>query len=341
MRVIVMSHLGKSMTKKFQFSYEDVFNGLANAIKSVGFSLKIRNFDNGHILASTGISLFSWGEDINIYVTEIDDYNTSVSLSSDLKVSLNFAAASKHEENFYKIINHLNKYLDENCYRKSFNNKISSSLRGDFSFIYNEFIKIHSLSLKDFIEESSNDDDDDTDKILEEFYTFLIDEQIKIIATQIDLIKTLVSDVEQVEEEQDLISSTMSTCLFLFMVIHSYSLSKLPQELFDALEEGFYFQSITLLYLEKFFQNLEEIYGENDILDSEMIHVIPMMMFDKNAKKRFNLKVSKEDFLIGLLNKFNIPKDFAIDIIRKFDEVLKVQYQRMIKSIMDEEEDDI
>lgn len=336
-----MSHLGKSMTTKFKFSYEDVFNGLANAIKNVGFSLKSKNFDNGHIVASTGISLFSWGEDINIYITEIDDNNTSVRFSSDLKVSLNFAATNKHEENFHKIIIYLNKYLDEVYYKAQINNKSSFDDARNLSFIYSEFIMIHNLSLNHLKDELNNDD---SDKMIDDFFIFLIDKQIKIIATQVDLIEVFVSDIEEIKEELWLISSTISACLLLFMAVHSYSLSKLPKKFLDGLGEGIYLQTITGIYLQKSLENIEKFYGlnnifdSNNIVDSEMIGIITVMMFDKNAQERFNLKMSKEEFLIGLLSKCNIPKDFAINITKKFDEVLKIEYQRMIKLMMDEEE---
>ncbi len=123
-----MSHINKDMSKNLPFMYEDVFNGVLDSITRNSFTLKSKNPNTGHVVASTGISLLSWGEDINIYIKSIDGGNTSVSVSSELKVALNFAAGHRHEENFQKIINGLGFYLyKNNCKSDSYQSESSSS----------------------------------------------------------------------------------------------------------------------------------------------------------------------------------------------------------------------
>ena len=121
-----MSHISKGMSKNYPFMYQDVFNGVVDAVQKNGLTLKSKNLNVGKIVASTGVSMFSWGEDIEIYVKKIDEKNSSVSVHSELKMALNFAAGHRHEENFQKITDALSFYLQRNnCKSDSYESNTS------------------------------------------------------------------------------------------------------------------------------------------------------------------------------------------------------------------------
>lgn len=67
-------------------------------------SIKSQDKVIGRITASTGMSLFSYGENLTIAVEKIDDNSTIVGIESALKVGINLAGARRHQKNFNKII---------------------------------------------------------------------------------------------------------------------------------------------------------------------------------------------------------------------------------------------
>lgn len=65
-----------------------MFDGLVAVIPDNGFSLKSQDRVIGRITASTGVSLFSWGENLTIVTEKIDEKNTLVGLESALKLGM-------------------------------------------------------------------------------------------------------------------------------------------------------------------------------------------------------------------------------------------------------------
>jgi hypothetical protein len=88
-----------------------VFDGLVAVIPDIGFSLKSQDRVIGRITASTGVSLFSWGENLTIVTEKIDEKNTLVGLESALKLGMNVAGAHRHARNFNKLIEALSGHL--------------------------------------------------------------------------------------------------------------------------------------------------------------------------------------------------------------------------------------
>ena len=105
-----MNFASQGMQQKFPFPYDEVFDGLCVVIPKSGFKLKSADKVIGRISASTGISLFSYGENLTIIVEKLDS-ETIVGIESTLKVGLNFAGGHRHQENFNKIIESLSKHL--------------------------------------------------------------------------------------------------------------------------------------------------------------------------------------------------------------------------------------
>lgn len=106
-----MSFASQSTKQKFPFSYDAVFNGLIKAIPSVGMKIKSQDRRIGRITASTGMSLFSYGENLTVVVEKIDDQATMVGIESALKYGTNITGAPRHQRNFDKIISALSQLL--------------------------------------------------------------------------------------------------------------------------------------------------------------------------------------------------------------------------------------
>lgn len=106
-----MSLSSQATQQAFPFDYDKVFDGLLKVLPLVG--MRVRNNDRliGRIEASTGMSLFSWGEMLALSVSKIDEERTNVSIDSSLKLGINLAGAHRHQKNFNKIIMALSKDL--------------------------------------------------------------------------------------------------------------------------------------------------------------------------------------------------------------------------------------
>lgn len=106
-----MSIASQSTQQRFPFPYDEVFDGLVAVIPDIGFSLKSQDRVIGRITATTGVSLFSWGENLTIVAEKIDEKNTLVGLESALKLGMNVAGAHRHAKNFDKLIEALSGHL--------------------------------------------------------------------------------------------------------------------------------------------------------------------------------------------------------------------------------------
>ena len=105
-----MSFESQTMQQKFPFPYDEVFDGICYVIPALGFKLKSSDKVLGRISASTGITLFSYGENLTITVEKFDE-GTLVGMESVLKFGLNFAGGHRHQENFNELIEALSKHL--------------------------------------------------------------------------------------------------------------------------------------------------------------------------------------------------------------------------------------
>jgi hypothetical protein len=99
-----MSIASQSTQQKFPFPYDDVFDGVVAAIPDIGFSMKSHDRLIGRVTASTGMSLFSWGENVTIIIEKIDERSTLVGIESALKVGMNVAGVHRHAKNFDRLI---------------------------------------------------------------------------------------------------------------------------------------------------------------------------------------------------------------------------------------------
>ena len=106
-----MNTTSQATQQKFPFNYDAVFKGIIEVIPDIGMSVKSQDKVIGRITASTGMSLFSWGENLTIVVEGVDEKSTIVGIESGLKVGLNIAGNHRHMKNFNKIIEALSRNL--------------------------------------------------------------------------------------------------------------------------------------------------------------------------------------------------------------------------------------
>ena len=93
----------------YEADYEKVFEAVKKALKDCKFSTKEINKKTGEIQASAGISLLSWGENINISISEINKNKTKVSVYSGAKAQL--VDWGKSEKNIHLFFSALDRRI--------------------------------------------------------------------------------------------------------------------------------------------------------------------------------------------------------------------------------------
>lgn len=83
---------GKGFIKHYKGSYEEIYNITLKTIKDQNLHLEEFDKDTGFIYVTHGMTAWSWGERIAIFVTKIDDDKTGVEIvNRKVLVPLNFA----------------------------------------------------------------------------------------------------------------------------------------------------------------------------------------------------------------------------------------------------------
>jgi hypothetical protein len=106
-----MGFASQATNQKFPFPYDYVFDGLVFVLPHVGMQIVKADKLIGRITAKTGMTLFSYGENVTLIVERIDAAATGVRIESSLKVGFNVAGADRHARNFEKIITALSTHL--------------------------------------------------------------------------------------------------------------------------------------------------------------------------------------------------------------------------------------
>ncbi len=89
----------------YKLSYERVFKEVKNALSDCKFKIKEADESSGKINASAGISIWSWGENINILVSKTSE-GTQVDAYSGTKLQLiDWGKTRKNITNFFAALN--------------------------------------------------------------------------------------------------------------------------------------------------------------------------------------------------------------------------------------------
>lgn len=106
-----MSFASQTRQQAFPFSREQVLDAVVAVIPALGMKLRTQDRLIGRVTASTGMSMFSYGENITVAVQALDPASSSVTVASDLKVGLNIGGAQRHSKNFNDIIEAVSSHL--------------------------------------------------------------------------------------------------------------------------------------------------------------------------------------------------------------------------------------
>ena len=117
--------------QSFPFSYDQVFDGLVAILGPAGFPIKSQDKIIGRITASSGVSAFSWGENLVLQVQRTNGQATDVVIQSNLKVGFNMTATSKNAQNAERIIGALSNYLQSD--RKDVQQSVAAAPKPTYS----------------------------------------------------------------------------------------------------------------------------------------------------------------------------------------------------------------
>lgn len=107
-----LDHNGES---EFPMSKDKVFEAMRKAIPTIN-GLKIENADKlqGRFVVKAGVSLYSWGENIPIQLSEISENRTKVQITSSPKTGIMFGGAfdmGKNRKNIENILSSTSRIL--------------------------------------------------------------------------------------------------------------------------------------------------------------------------------------------------------------------------------------
>lgn len=107
-----LDHNGES---EFPMSKDKVFEAMKKAIPTIN-GLKIENADKlqGRFVVKAGVSLYSWGENIPIQLSEISENRTKVQITSSPKTGIMFGGAfdmGKNRKNIENILSSTSRIL--------------------------------------------------------------------------------------------------------------------------------------------------------------------------------------------------------------------------------------
>lgn len=108
-----MGFANQSTQQQMPYPAALVYEKLLEVIPAVDMSIQNSDETLMRISVSVGLSIFSWGENVSIVVSQVDENNSLVSIDSSLKMSVNVTGAYRHQKNFDKIIYALSDALKE------------------------------------------------------------------------------------------------------------------------------------------------------------------------------------------------------------------------------------
>ena len=83
---------GKGDFRVYNVAAEKLWNAMPDAIKSVGLAYVGENRQEGYVLAQRSITAWSFGEDVAIFITSLEDQKTRVEIVSKKALATNVFA---------------------------------------------------------------------------------------------------------------------------------------------------------------------------------------------------------------------------------------------------------
>jgi DnaJ-domain-containing protein 1 len=153
--------------------------------------------------------------------------------------------------------------------------------------------------------------------------TFLIDElidrQMRCIAERFSDLRDVVARNPRLHGQVDAESAELA--LVLFLVLHYYGFSKLPSEFKEGGGDQFtQLHEISEIYKLAFIEGFPLVFGRAIELDEEDLLMMSAMFFHRDGAGEFELKVPREEALLLMLSKMEIPREAARGLIRQFED---------------------
>ncbi|MGP9796206.1 hypothetical protein ACT3UJ_02425 [Halomonas sp. 86] len=95
--------MSEAAQQVFKYPAEEVFEAAVKASNQAGWNVKDADKDLLRITLSTGMSLFSWGENMALRIEDDKDGSSRMFMESSLKVGGNLAGNHRHKKNFDTI----------------------------------------------------------------------------------------------------------------------------------------------------------------------------------------------------------------------------------------------
>jgi hypothetical protein len=125
-----LDHNGES---EFPMSKDKVFEAMKKAIPTIN-GLKIENADKlqGRFVVKAGVSLYSWGENIPIQLSEISENRTKVQITSSPKTGIMFGGAfdmGKNRKNIENILSSTSRILSSESETNTSEIKLTNNIQ--------------------------------------------------------------------------------------------------------------------------------------------------------------------------------------------------------------------
>ena len=113
------------LSKAFPNSFDDVWQGAHDAVRSIGASITEDDPASGRMKARVSLSLWSWGEVIEVSVTPASAPPILVSVVSESRAPLTLADWGKNRRNVTQVIRQLEGILSSGPTRRRLSNQRS------------------------------------------------------------------------------------------------------------------------------------------------------------------------------------------------------------------------
>jgi hypothetical protein len=94
---------GEGIKRSFPASFEKTWNASNTALVKLKLEIASENRDKGYILAQRGMTFFSYGENVAIFVRKKNDAETNVEIVSKKSMATNIFAPDWTEDIFKEI----------------------------------------------------------------------------------------------------------------------------------------------------------------------------------------------------------------------------------------------
>ena len=108
-----MFHQNQQQQVVVNHNIDKVYDALLKSVENISaFKLKNQNITTHSISISVGVSLFSWGELMNVSLVDLGDNKTQINVSSGSKLGTEIVSNSKNRKNIDKLMNEMSSFLE-------------------------------------------------------------------------------------------------------------------------------------------------------------------------------------------------------------------------------------